>query len=631
MLVVGQSVQFLDLLNLSLFGHDAEAPTQYARTLLLPLGELLVTLGLVGLYVRQAGEAGIVGLVGFVLAFLGVELIRGNYLAVLLANLGLALFGVGSLRAGIYPRTASVLLIVSALVREAFSPTVDVGPGARFGYVGAGAAVVLFVAIAWMGFVLLTRRGEGVEEAQTSPRPSTTSPNLLWLGGLATVVGAALVVLFDLTQLVNLYRPDPGASTSGLDQAEITIMYVQQLLALLGEALVGLGLVALYVRLSEVIPRESGGARGMQLLTLVGFLVAFGGTYFALDVEDVNWAAVLVAHLGWVLFGTACLRASRTSLVYPRLALVLLIITALIAGVFLNPLIVNQALGEDTASSILYVGQGDYPLAYVSTGSDIAFNLVVAWLGFTLLREARREARASTRRARSRRDTGGTSFRYSSPKISLITGVVLLAGLLQVALITGILPGGKPPGLDVAQAQSTETDPSCPSANQATYGAYHSNRLVLHDSCQHLVATVQKVKGGEYDGDLDIYVNVDPEYASLTGAPQNIDNLRRYSNGGNLLIELMPRDAPHIPSPEPGDKVDVYGAYVFDSQHGFYEIHPIFKMAASSDGGVSWGDTYTSGPQYGGPPRRAYASQAFTQCRDQKGKRCKGYYDPNKP
>jgi hypothetical protein len=67
MVVVGQSVQFLDLLNLSLFGHDAEAPAQYARTLLLPLGELLVTLGLVGLYVRQAGEAGIVGLVGFVL------------------------------------------------------------------------------------------------------------------------------------------------------------------------------------------------------------------------------------------------------------------------------------------------------------------------------------------------------------------------------------------------------------------------------------------------------------------------------------------------------------------------------------------------------------------------------------
>ena len=28
MVVVGQSVQFLDLLNLSLFGHDAEAPAQ---------------------------------------------------------------------------------------------------------------------------------------------------------------------------------------------------------------------------------------------------------------------------------------------------------------------------------------------------------------------------------------------------------------------------------------------------------------------------------------------------------------------------------------------------------------------------------------------------------------------------
>jgi hypothetical protein len=59
--------------------------------------------------------------------------------------------------------------------------------------------------------------------------------------------------------------------------------------------------------------------------------------------------------------------------------------------------------------------------------------------------------------------------------------------------------------------------------------------------------------------------------------------------------------------------VDVWGAYVFDSQHGYFEIHPVFSMSTSSDGGETWSDTYTSGPQYGGPPRRAPNAHAFTQ------------------
>jgi hypothetical protein len=399
---------------------------------------------------------------------------------------------------------------------------------------------------------------------------------------------------------------------------------------------VGLGVVALYVYQLDATPQErhqqqrSWGA--WEVLTLLGFLLAFCGSFFALDIEDVNWGATLITYIGWILFGVgSLLRAPR---VYPPLALVLLIVTALIAGVFLNPIVVSRAVGEDTASSLLYVGQGDYPLAYTSTGFEIAFNLVVAWLGFTLLRIIRARRRAGSTPAspaRSPREARRTSFRYSSPRLNLLTGVILLAGLLTIALTTGILPGGRPPGLDAAQAQSTATDPSCPSRDQATYGAYNSNRLVLHNPCQHLVATVQDVEGGESDGDLDVYVNLDPEYASLTGGPQNIDNLRRYSNGGNFEMELMPRDAPNIPAPNPGDKVDVTGAYVFDSQHGYYEIHPIFSMSTSSDGGQSWGETYTSGPQYGGPPRRASNSNAFTQCRDENGKRCKGYYDPNKP
>lgn len=100
---------------------------------------MLVGLGLIGLYVRQEAveDAGTVGLAGFVLALLGNELITGNYLAVLFAEVGWALFGVASLRARVYPRAAAVLLIISALMLQVFNPSVEVSLGADYPYVGA--------------------------------------------------------------------------------------------------------------------------------------------------------------------------------------------------------------------------------------------------------------------------------------------------------------------------------------------------------------------------------------------------------------------------------------------------------------------------------------------------------------
>jgi len=379
--------------------------------------------------------------VGFVLALLGNELVRANYLAVLFADLGWALFGVASLRARVYPRAAAVLLIVSALMLQVFNPSVDVALGADHPYVGAVAAMGLFGAIAWMGLVLFRERGQVEEEARTSPRPfSTTGPNLLWLGGLAIVVGAAPIVLFGLAQLVNLFRPDPGASTSGFDQAEVTIMYVQQNLALVGGALVGLGLVALYVYQAQPTPQEEQRQLPgvWRVLALIGLLLAFCGAFFSLDIEDVNWRAALVANVGWIFFGAACLlRAPR---VYPRPALVLLIATALVGGVFLNPLVVTLVVGESWASSLLYVGQGAYPLAYTSTGLEIVFSLAVAWLGLSLLRRRRRPS------CRGPDQTCGRFYFTRRPLGGLLTAAVVVLGLIPIALVTGIFPGGQPPG-----------------------------------------------------------------------------------------------------------------------------------------------------------------------------------------
>ncbi len=156
---------------------DVENPqtattTPYALIFLLYLlGAALLLLGLVGLYTSQSQETGILGLVGFLAAFLGTVLLAGALwfelfitpalatqapelaeaelglpgfiLVFLFGALGWVLFGVATLRARVYPRWAAVLLIVGGVV--AFFPIPLAG-------------IVFSVAIAWLGFILFTGR-----------------------------------------------------------------------------------------------------------------------------------------------------------------------------------------------------------------------------------------------------------------------------------------------------------------------------------------------------------------------------------------------------------------------------------------------------------------------------------------
>jgi len=136
------------------------------------IGQPLLALGLVGLYVRQSEVAGILGLIGFLVAFLGMVLVsalgvEGVEGVAPLASLGWALFGVASLRAGIYPRVAAVLLIISAVFSGMFSLLIValiVGPSSILVYVGVGAGIVLNAVIAWLGYALFLRRGPSAEQ-----------------------------------------------------------------------------------------------------------------------------------------------------------------------------------------------------------------------------------------------------------------------------------------------------------------------------------------------------------------------------------------------------------------------------------------------------------------------------------
>jgi hypothetical protein len=147
---------------------------------------LLLPLGLVGLYARQSEAAGLLGLLGFVVAFAGTVLVAGfawtatfvapalatsapqflnagpppgRSLSMLIFAIGWLLFGVASLLARIYPPRAAILLIVG---------TVLLAPLAFFVVPLGG--LVFNAAVAWLGLVLFTGWG-----ASASEQPSRVS------------------------------------------------------------------------------------------------------------------------------------------------------------------------------------------------------------------------------------------------------------------------------------------------------------------------------------------------------------------------------------------------------------------------------------------------------------------------
>lgn len=136
------------------------------------VGLAFLLCGLIALYRHQSEAAGVFGLVAFGLAFTGTAVTLGVFrdnaflvpslaakapgfldaeevsgpadsgflLSIILCFGGLTLFGLSALRAGVYPRLASVLFIAGALV--AFAPF-------------PAATLILDAAVIWFGLSLL--------------------------------------------------------------------------------------------------------------------------------------------------------------------------------------------------------------------------------------------------------------------------------------------------------------------------------------------------------------------------------------------------------------------------------------------------------------------------------------------
>jgi len=163
--IAGALFMIINLIVLLILSFGLGSLEILVRSAISPVAGTLLALGLVGLYARQSEATDVIGLIGFLFAFSGTVLaLAGNVWANLLAYLGWALFGVSSWQARVYPPMAAILLTIGALITAPFSILIAGGGSAILAYVGVGASTVFNIAIAWLGFVLFTRRSVSAEQ-----------------------------------------------------------------------------------------------------------------------------------------------------------------------------------------------------------------------------------------------------------------------------------------------------------------------------------------------------------------------------------------------------------------------------------------------------------------------------------
>jgi hypothetical protein len=140
-LAVATVVLFAVVVGSGTISQAATSPAFHAPTVAALGSPVLLLVGLVGLFIRQAGELGTLGLVGFLTGLVGTALAAGWLL-----------FAVASLRTRVFPRWAVVLLIVGAVVVLLPTPS---------------RTLLLGVAVACLG-VRLVRPARAADPALTS-------------------------------------------------------------------------------------------------------------------------------------------------------------------------------------------------------------------------------------------------------------------------------------------------------------------------------------------------------------------------------------------------------------------------------------------------------------------------------
>ncbi len=191
-LLIGGLLALLGTLIQGVNGNPL-GPAWVPTTVLIVIGELLLLAGLPGMYVRQADKAGVVGLIGFLFFFFSVLMQGGAggvanlfflpwllqnaphlasagpptlgiffILAGLLSVVGAVLLSIATIRAGLFSRIAATLLLLGAVLNFVGQFLGDGVP-----YVSTISLVLLFGALLWFGYTLLSDRS--IQRVQSPP------------------------------------------------------------------------------------------------------------------------------------------------------------------------------------------------------------------------------------------------------------------------------------------------------------------------------------------------------------------------------------------------------------------------------------------------------------------------------
>jgi len=135
-------------------------------------------------------------------------------------------------------------------------------------------------------------------------------------------------------------------------------------------------------------------------------------------------------------------------------------------------------------------------------------------------------------------------------------------------------------------ARTQRTHPGCP--DDPLLGVYHPSRLDVLGECRWFRGTVTLVRLEE---DGDYHVDVRP----LRGGRRFLTTGNFTVQDGALVTEIMPGQ--RLPVPSVGERVAVFGTWVYDTQHGWNEIHPIWAIRYL-DRGVGAYDLPPREPRY---------------------------------
>lgn len=128
-------------------------------------------------------------------------------------------------------------------------------------------------------------------------------------------------------------------------------------------------------------------------------------------------------------------------------------------------------------------------------------------------------------------------------ELALVAVVAALAGLLLI-----VRPHASPP-----------PSPYC-RGGPPLAGVYHSPRLEVKKRCAVASGVVTRVKFEEFDGDVHVDLRTD--------------------GGEKLVVEVIPQDRTVVPIPDTGARVTVVGPSVWDTAHGWPEIHPAWWISS---------------------------------------------------